>query len=102
LQITSAGEGSIVLSVVGEIDLSTADELQAALDGALKDAGTTEVCVDLSDVGFLDSAGLRVLVSSLRAAEERKLGFRVTGAQPRVRKVIEITGLTATLGLDAG
>lgn len=100
MQIASAGEGSVVLSVTGEIDLSTADELQNALDGALDATGTTEVCVDLTDVGFLDSAGLRVLVSGQRVAEERGLGFRVTGAQPRVRKVIAITGLTATLGLD--
>jgi anti-anti-sigma factor len=100
LQITSAGEGSVVLSVTGEIDLSTADELQTALDSALEAADTTEVVVDLSEVGFLDSAGLRVLVSGQRAAEERELGFRVSGAQPRVRKVIAITGLTGTLGLD--
>lgn len=92
----------MVLTVAGEIDLSTADALQTALDAALDAKDTTEVAVDLSEVGFLDSAGLRVLVSGQRTAEERELGFRVIGAQPRVRKVIAITGLTATLGLDAG
>lgn len=91
-----------MLTVTGEIDLSTADELQSALDAALGAQDTSEVVVDLAEVGFLDSAGLRVLVSGQRTAEERSLGFRVTGAQPRVRKVIAITGLTDTLGLDAG
>lgn len=100
MQISSAGEGSVVVSVDGEVDLSTAPQLQAALDKTISEAGTTRVEVSLAKVAFLDSAGLRVLVSALRQAEEKDIAFRVSDAQPRVRKVIEITGLTESLGLD--
>ncbi|TQS23399.1 STAS domain-containing protein [Microbispora sp. KK1-11] len=53
-------DGTPVLTVSGEIDMSNAGELDAALTGAAADDGHA-LLVDLSAVGYLDSAGLTVL-----------------------------------------
>lgn len=85
-------EKTPVLAVKGEIDVSTAPELRERLL-AVAQAGNNTVVVDLSDVTFLDSTGLGVLVSGLKRfrASEGDLRLVVTGRS--VTKVFEITGL---------
>ena len=58
---------AIVVVPVGEIDLATVDELQAQVDGAASEA--QHVVLDLREVSFIDSAGLRLVVQSSRALE---------------------------------
>ena len=55
-------EESVVL-VDGEVDVSNADQLRDAIDARLE-AGTTRVVVDLSDVPYIDSTGIGVLVGA--------------------------------------
>jgi anti-anti-sigma factor len=59
--------GGPVLAVAGEIDISNADGLRAVLDGCLAEA--EHVTVDLTEVGYLDSAGLAVLFPHVRRLE---------------------------------
>jgi stage II sporulation protein AA (anti-sigma F factor antagonist) len=60
-----------VLTVAGEIDLMNADALQEAVDGT----STTAVVLDLSQVAYLDSSGIRAIDRSRRrlVSEERSL-----------------------------
>ncbi|MFC3741582.1 STAS domain-containing protein [Paractinoplanes deccanensis] len=63
---TAPGEdGATVLTATGEIDMSNASEFRAALDGALSADGHGPVVVDLTGVGYIDSAGLAVLFPHL-------------------------------------
>ncbi|HEX4786823.1 MAG TPA: STAS domain-containing protein [Actinospica sp.] len=57
---TRRPDGTPVLRVVGEIDRSNSPEFAAAVEKAV-DAGAGRLTVDLSGVGYLDSAGLSVL-----------------------------------------
>ena len=54
-----------VVSVGGELDLSTSAALRAALDAGLGE-GTPRIAVDLTDVSFMDSSSLGILVSRPR------------------------------------
>ena len=66
LRITTrpGADGGPVLAVEGEIDIANADALREALDERL--AGADRVTVDLTGVGYLDSAGLAVLFPHAR------------------------------------
>ena len=98
LRITTSGSATKVLEVTGEVDLSTADQLAEAIDGAAE--GAVElVKVDLAGVSFMDSAGLRVLVSGMKQADTKGTKLVVASPQPQVRKVFELTGLDEVLGL---
>lgn len=81
-----------VISVSGRIDSSTADEFDASVASTLED-GQRNLIFDLSQVDFLSSAGLRILVTTRK--EAMKGGGAVRLAQPsdRVKDTLEIAGL---------
>jgi anti-sigma B factor antagonist len=81
-----------VIVVSGEVDIHTAPRLRQALD-ALIVAGAWKVVVDLQGVDFIDSSGLRVLLTARRRLEPNGGTLSLVCTQPRVLKVLEITGL---------
>jgi anti-sigma B factor antagonist len=97
LSLSSHRDGTTVtVAVDGDIDLSTADELEHAI--AAPGAGpTTDVIVDLSAVRFIDSAGINALLKGRRQADAHGRSFRVSGAAGLVRELLEITGVLAHL-----
>ncbi|OLR94695.1 hypothetical protein BJP25_10270 [Actinokineospora bangkokensis] len=88
-----------MVAVTGEVDLATAPQLEQELADALATPGATGVRVDLSGVEFMDSAGLRVLVAALKSAEDAGLTLTLAAPHERVRRIIEITGLSEVFGL---
>jgi len=95
---TSTTDDVLVLSVGGEVDLTTAPELAQAI--RLVPEPTSRVVVDLSAVTFLDSSGLNVLVSGKRTLAESGVDLCVvTEPNGPVRRVFEITRLTGSLGV---
>jgi anti-anti-sigma factor len=83
-------DGATEIGVEGELDLAVADQLQAAIDGAL--AGTT--LIDLSRCTFIDSTGIAVILRAHRLGEQD--GGRCVAHSPsrQVLRVLTITGLT--------
>ena len=67
---TSDRDGRAVVVIRGELDLATAPDLEAALPERL-DAGQ-DVVVDLRELEFMDSTGLRVLVAAHARVEGRR------------------------------
>ena len=88
----SAADPVIVAS--GEIDVATSPQLRAELSAALAAAPST-VTLDFTNVSFIDSSGLGVLVGALKRIREHDGDgtLRVIHAQDAVRKVFDITGL---------
>ncbi len=82
-----------IVKVSGRVDSLTAPDLEKALQDMLT-ADRTQLVVDLQETEYMSSAGLRVLVSALKAA--KKSGGNVRLAQPsvRVKEVIDLAGLT--------
>lgn len=87
-----------VLAVTGDIDLATAPSLEEQLQ-ALLATGATRIAVDLEDVDFMDSTGLRVLVGGLRAVPDG--GFAVITTQANLLKIIELTSLDEVMQICA-
>lgn len=82
------------VKVRGEIDLETTAELSSALAGV---QSATDVSIDLSDVTYLDSTGLRALLTARDAAAEAGARLRVSATSSIVARLIEITGVTELL-----
>ncbi|MFI0794216.1 STAS domain-containing protein [Micromonospora rubida] len=94
-------EGRGLLVVIGEIDLATSGELAAALADALGGPPLSALEVDFAGVRFLDSSGILVLLRAHARAAEQGCRLTVTDVRSAVRRVLEITGVLATLGLDS-
>lgn len=75
----------------GELDLASAPLLEAALREA-EHSGVRHVELDLSDLEFIDSTGLRLLISASQAAESNGHTFALRGRNPRVQRLFELTG----------
>lgn len=86
---TENQDGGEVLRISGEIDLSTAPRLAAALDRALVPG--LPLIADMTDVGFIDSAGTRVLAVADRTAADQG-GRLLIVPSDFVARVLEIAG----------
>jgi anti-sigma B factor antagonist len=90
----------LVLRIRGEIDVSNARELSAAIEAAVPN-GTHTIVMDLTDITYLDSAGVKVflqLADRLRA--RRRLLRLVVPTHAPIRAVLELTGLPRLVPLD--
>lgn len=96
----AADDGVVVASLSGEIDLSNAAEITDALLGGVPNEALGLV-IDLSEVSYIDSAGVRML-----AELDHRLGWRaqalrvVAPEESRSRRVLEIAGLERVLSMD--
>jgi anti-sigma B factor antagonist len=87
-----------LVHISGEIDVATAPVVRERLAALLED-GAQRITLDLDRVAFIDSSGLGVLVGALRRMHEHGGELSIEGAQPGVRKILEITGLAEVFAL---
>ena len=85
-----------LVSVSGEVDLYTAERVKARIDEAGA-VGADTVVVDLSEVSFMDSTALGVLVQETKRLEGRGHSLVLVTNDPRTRRVVEVTGLNRVL-----
>ena len=100
LEILDREGASAAVRLSGDLDIVTSDDVKRELVGLI-DAGHTALALDLSDVGFVDSSGLGVLVAIHRHAEAQGGAFVVRSSPPQVRRLFEITRLGDLLTVDA-
>lgn len=100
MDITETTVGAVkVAALKGRLDTATAPAAEAKLLAMLEGAG--KVVADLSEVHYVSSAGLRVL---LKAAKQAKAGggaFALASPQAPVREVLEISGFDKILAIHA-
>ncbi|MGY0005389.1 STAS domain-containing protein [Micromonospora sp. I033] len=93
--------GPARLRLAGELDLSTAPELSAAID-RLAAEGHRELLLDLTELTFCDSTGIAAFVRGDNVAAAAGGWLRVTGATGRVARVLQVTGLADVLHYEPG
>jgi anti-sigma B factor antagonist len=82
----------VVVGLHGELDLVGAPLLQAGVENPEID--TTEMVVlDLQDLRFIDSAGLRVILAAHERSRQRGQAFALSRASAQVQRLLSIAGL---------
>ena len=94
-------DGVRTIVVRGELDLSTAPDLEGPLEEAIA-AKDASVLVDLTDCEFIDSTGIALIVRAwqrLDAGADGEGSGRVVicSANEQVRRVLEVTGLELSI-----
>jgi anti-anti-sigma factor len=91
-------QGVRTVSVRGELDLSTAPELEGPLDDALA-SGEGSVLIDLSQCEFIDSTGIALIVRAWQRLDSGENGrtLAICSQNDQVRRVLEITGLELSI-----
>jgi anti-anti-sigma factor len=95
-------DGSVsMVRVIGEVDISNAPELFAALEAAVPNGDPTLV-VDLTETTYLDSAGVQLLFVVIERLHARRQQVRVIVPEDSpIRAVLEITGLPQLVPLES-
>jgi anti-sigma B factor antagonist len=90
--VVDRGAQPPTIALAGELDPHTAPLLQAEIDGVLDTEGT-DLVLDLSELGFVDSSGLRVLISAQHQLAAQGGTLVLRAPSETVRRLLEITGL---------
>ena len=95
---TRRADGRAVVAVGGEVDLETASQLGEHALNAVREV-SPHVALDLAGVTFMDSTGLKVLLSIQRRADLAGGSLVLAGAARSVRRILALTGLDQTFAL---
>lgn len=93
---TRQEDGKLMIELVGRVDSRNASEVEAQLNDAVATGATGEVVIDASELEYISSAGLRVLLK----LRKRLGGLKVVEASPDVYDVFEMTGFTTLLDVE--
>ncbi len=94
LQATRRGQ-RMVVSLSGELDHHSAQQIRGALDACVDDVSVQELELDMSGVSFMDSAGLGVVLGRYRGISTRGGRLIVSGVSASVDRVFRMSGLYA-------
>ena len=87
-----------VVVLVGEIDIYSAPEFKEVLVNGIE-GGARKVIVDLSQVTFIDSTALGVLVSGAKRVRPRNGNLDIVCTDENIIRIFEITGLDRIFGI---
>ncbi len=82
-----------VIQVEGELDMNTATQLERQLEVPLA-APDSNLLIDLSRCEFIDSTGIALIVRAWQKLDSR---FSICGVSDQVKRVLDVTGLDATI-----
>jgi anti-anti-sigma factor len=88
-------DGVAVVHLEGNLDTTTAQEVQTHLDGRI-DAGASTLVVDFGAVDFVSSAGLRVLLATAKRLRPKGT-LRLYGLNDSVREVFDVSGFSTII-----
>ncbi len=94
----SPSGGAHIISVRGEIHVSTAPQFAQRLSGAI-DSGKTQLVLDMSGVEFIDSTGLSVLLNGLRLVTQMHGRMAIVCTNQTVLRLFQITSLDETFDI---
>ena len=102
MEITTSEVDSVsVVRIEGNLDTNTAPEAQQHLD-ALQDDGVKKILLDFEALGYITSAGLRVLLSTAKRLGAAGGNLHICGLSETVDEVFEISGFRMILIRDDG
>jgi anti-sigma B factor antagonist len=87
------------IKLVGRLDTTTAPELETALKEVLE-ASTKNLQIDLEQLDYISSAGLRVLLFAQKGISSLEGEMLIKNVKPEIMEVFEITGFSDILTIE--
>jgi anti-anti-sigma factor len=94
---TRASNDIHIVAIAGSMDSTTSPEAQKALDQVL--AGARKVVLDFSQLDYISSAGLRVLLGAAKKLRASGGTLKMFGLNQSVKEVFEISGFSTILAV---
>lgn len=98
MQISKEKNGDVLtVSVSGRVDTATAPELEKFITENVD--GVAELILDLSEMSYTSSAGLRVILKAQKMMNKQG-SMKVTGVQSDVLEIFDMTGFSDILTIE--
>ena len=85
--------GAMVVALSGELDHRRADQLRPELDDLIRDPKIKELVFDLSNLSFMDSSGIGMILGRYKVMARRGGSVSVKCANAQINRVFELAGL---------
>lgn len=95
MKITKIQDGnSLTVALEGRLDTNTAPELESVFKSSLD--GVTELLIDMADLDYLSSAGLRILLGAQKTMNKQG-SMKVANVNDTIMEIFEVTGFVDIL-----
>ncbi len=94
-------KGEVVTAYLsGELDHHSAREMRNSIDNALELNMPSLLILDFSDVSFMDSSGIGLIMGRYRVLSQRKAELHITGTAPGIYKMMRLAGMERLATID--
>ncbi|NHM33167.1 anti-sigma factor antagonist [Neobacillus terrae] len=90
----------LAVKVSGEVDAYTAPKLRESIF-PLSEKENVKMEIDLTEVSYMDSTGLGVIVGVFKSVRSNNGEFRLVGLSDRLKRLFEITGLADIIDINS-
>lgn len=84
---------TLIISIVGEIDHHTSEEVRERIDRYIDNNSIKNIIFDFSNVNFMDSAGIGVIIGRYKKVSPMGGKVGVINARPNIKRIMEISGV---------
>ena len=88
--------------LIGELDHHTAKEMREEIDNALDMNMPTLLIIDFSEITFMDSSGIGLVMGRYRKISKSGAELHITGTSPQIYKVMKLAGIERLARLEKG
>ena len=85
--------GVLYLLICGELDENSAEYVRCEMDKAFLLKGFTQVVIDLSELDFMDSTGIGVLIGRYKKMKDKNVPIFISNPSSHAEKIFKMTGL---------
>ena len=102
MSVSIAVKGEVITAYLsGEIDHHTAREMRETIDKAIELNMPTLLVMDFSDIGFMDSSGIGLVMGRYRTLIKMGAALHISGASSQLCKVMKLAGLEKLATINA-
>ncbi|SKA79654.1 anti-anti-sigma regulatory factor, SpoIIAA [Caloramator quimbayensis] len=84
---------TLIVSMCGELDHHSAENVRAKIDNKIDEFGIKNLIFDFSDVNFMDSSGIGVVIGRYKKITEYGGRVGIVSLKPNIKRVFELGGL---------
>lgn len=86
-------KNALVIRLSGELDHSEAARVRGEMDDLIDDTGVRRLVFDLSDLKFMDSSGIGLIIGRYKRLARRGGSVAVSGSNARIDRIFAMAGL---------
>lgn len=90
---------TLIVSISGEIDHHISEQVREKIDMHIDNNSIKNIIFDFSDVNFMDSAGIGVIIGRYKKVAPLGGKVAVAKAKPQIKRILEVSGIGKISGL---